>query len=546
MNISGFDAGSYIDSVSSNGTNLPNIAIAASGGGYRALMNGAGFLAAADDRTTNSTATGGIGGLLQATTYVAGLSGGGWLVGSIFTNNFSSVTELRDSARVWQFDNTIFSGPQSSGIQILSTANYYDQLYDAVQEKENAGFNNTITDYWGRALSYQLVNATNGGPAYTFSSIALEPNFMNGSIPMPFLVSDARAPGQAIVSGNSTVYEFNPFEFGSWNPTTYAFAPMRYIGSNFSAGVIPNDQQCIAGFDQVGFVMGTSSTLFNEALITLNTTSLPSIVKNALSDILTEIGEDNNDIAPYDPNPFYHYNNDTNPVAFTHQLTLVDGGEDGQNIPLAPVIQPFRAVDVVFAIDSSADTTYGWPNGTSLVATYGGVAFPSVPSQNTFVNLGLNTQPTFFGCNASNTTTGNASTSPLIVYVPNAPYITNSNVSTFNLQYNNTQRDAIIRNGYDVATLGNGTMDSDWGSCVACAILSRSFTRTGTQVPDACSSCFTKYCWNGTVNDTTPANYDPEPKLAEVSLKSSGTRQVVGLKSGAMVCTIMVGIFMFM
>lgn len=50
MNISGFDAATYINGVKNNASTLPNIGIAVSGGGYRALMNGAGFIAAADDR----------------------------------------------------------------------------------------------------------------------------------------------------------------------------------------------------------------------------------------------------------------------------------------------------------------------------------------------------------------------------------------------------------------------------------------------------------------------------------------------------------------
>jgi lysophospholipase len=69
-NIGGFDAETYIKNVSSGVTDLPNIAIAVSGGGYRALMNGAGFLSAADSRTSGSTDNGGIGGLLQASTYL--------------------------------------------------------------------------------------------------------------------------------------------------------------------------------------------------------------------------------------------------------------------------------------------------------------------------------------------------------------------------------------------------------------------------------------------------------------------------------------------
>ena len=73
--IPGYDAATYIEENKGNSSRLPNIGIAVSGGGYRALMNGGGFLAAADNRTTNSTNAGGIGGLLQATTYLAGLSG---------------------------------------------------------------------------------------------------------------------------------------------------------------------------------------------------------------------------------------------------------------------------------------------------------------------------------------------------------------------------------------------------------------------------------------------------------------------------------------
>lgn len=532
MNISNFDATSYMNGIRNNVSALPNIGLAVSGGGYRALMNGAGFLAAADNRTNNATNRGQIGGLLQSATYVAGLSGGGWLVGSIYTNNFSSVQDLRDGSKgssVWQFGNSIFEGPASNGIQILSTANYFSTIQDEVSSKEDAGYNTSITDYWGRALSYQLVNATNGGPSYTFSSIALEPNFQSGSIPMPFLVSDGRAPGTSIVSLNSTVYEFSPFELGSWDPTTYAFAPLQYVGSNFSAGVVPSDGSCVEGFDQAGFVMGTSSTLFNQFLLQINTTAIPQTLRDIFTRLLTDLGEDSNDIAQWQPNPFYRYNNATNRNAESQQLTLVDGGEDGQNIPLYPLLQPMRNVDVIFAVDSSADTTYNWPNGTSLVATYqrslnntieNGTAFPSIPDQNTFVNLGLNNRPTFFGCNASNLT----GPAPLVVYLPNAPYIAFSNVSTFDPEYNDTQRNAIIRNGYEVATLANGTLDAQWPACMACAVLSRSFDRTGTTVPDECTQCFNRYCWNGTV-DSTPVegNYTPAFKAGEVNLSAASS-----------------------
>ena len=531
MNIPNFDAASYINGNRNNASALPNIGIAMSGGGWRALQNGAGFLAAADNRTTNATNSGMIGGLLQASTYLAGLSGGGWLVGSIYTNNFSSVTDLRDSKRVWNFGNSIAEGPNDDGIQVISTADYYNTIRDEVDDKSHAGFETSITDYWGRALSFQLVNAVDGGPSYTWSSISQDPRLMSGSIPMPVLIADGRAPDTVVVSLNSTVFEINPWETGSWDPTLYAFAPTQYVGSNFSDGTLPTNESCIAGFDQVGFVMGTSSTLFNTFLLNLNSTSVPDFLKTILASILSDIGDDNEDIARWSPNPFFHYQNST--ISQDRDLDLVDGGEDLQNLPLYPLIQPVRNVDVIFAVDSSADTTFNWPNGTALVATYqrstnpaieNGTAFPSIPDQNTFVNLGLNNHPTFFGCDASNIT----GTAPLIVYIPNAPYITESNVSTFDPVYNNTQRNAMIRNGYDVATQGNGTVDSEWPACVACAVLSRSLGRTGTDVPDMCKGCFDRYCWNGTVMSEQPKTYEPAFKSQMVSLKSAAS--VVGVQ----------------
>jgi lysophospholipase len=45
----------------------------------------------------------------------------------------------------------------------MSVTAYYNGLHDNVTAKANAGFPTSITDYWGNALSFQLVNASNGG-----------------------------------------------------------------------------------------------------------------------------------------------------------------------------------------------------------------------------------------------------------------------------------------------------------------------------------------------------------------------------------------------
>jgi lysophospholipase len=336
---------------------------------------------------------------------------------------------------------------------------------------------------------------------------------------MPILVSDGRAPGEQILSSNATVFEINPFEIGSWDPSLFGFAPLKYMGSNFESGFLGNTQPCISGFDNAGFVMGTSSSLFNTVVTSItgqqSGSGLTGTVLNWLKELATQFGNAEDDIASWSPNPFYKWNVGDNLSANSKNLTLVDGGEDGQNIPLYPLLQQQRAVDVLIAVDSSADTGNGkgWPNGTSLIATYerskntalmNGTAFPAIPDINTFINLGLNARPSFFGCDAKN----QSAPTPLIVYIPNAPYSYDSNISTATTELSNDERNRIIQNGYNSATMGNSSAEANWPTCLGCAILSRSFDRTGTAIPKACADCFALHCWNGT-RDSRPVTYNP-------------------------------------
>jgi lysophospholipase len=543
LKIGGFDVDAYLGS--GGGSNdqavsaLPNIAISFSGGGYRALQVGAGVMAAFDSRTENATSMGHLGGLLQSTTYVSGLSGGAWLTGSIFVNNFTSVTALRDdtAGSVWNFANSILEGPEQGGIQVFDKVGYYQSVADTVSRKATAGFETTLTDFWGRGLSFQLVNATEGGPAVTWSSIALTEAFQNGDMPMPIVLAVEREPDMKLISRTTSVYEFNPFEMGTWDPTAFGFVPMQYLGSEFKNGSIPDGTSCVAGFDNVGFIMGTSSSLFNAVLTAVGQVDAPKFLKDIISAKVTELSGLNEDIADY-PNPFFDVNEASNPSAKAESLRLVDGGLDFQNIPLHPVIQPVRNVDVIFAVDSSGDTEFSWPNGTALVTTYerslagaaiaNGTRFPSIPDVNTMVNLGLNSRPTFFGCNSSNIT--DEYVVPLVVYIPNSPYSSYTNFSTFQPQaFDDSLRNANIQNGYDIATMGNASINAEWPACVGCAILSRSLGRTGTPVPEVCAKCFQQFCWDGSLNSTVPANYEPVLRFEQAATSSAAAGLARGL-----------------
>lgn len=188
-------------------------------------------------------------------------------------------------------------------------------------------------------------------------------------------------------------------------------------------------------------------------------------------------------------------------------LELVDGGEDSQNIPLWPLLQPERQVDVILAVDSSSNTKYNWPSGSSLTHTYRRInnnasyidtlSFPSVPGPDTFLALGLNQRPTFFGCDGRNHS-GTGPPPPLVVYLPNTPFSYYTNTSTFQLKYEDAEVDGFVQNGREQIEQGG----EDWSECLACAIIQRARERSGDVVgygDGRCEECFQSYCWNGTV-----------------------------------------------
>ncbi|KAK9472562.1 lysophospholipase catalytic domain-containing protein [Dipodascopsis tothii] len=513
-----------------------DIGMAFSGGGYRAMLQGAGVLAAADSRTPNSTVNGGIGGLLQSSVYLAGLSGGNWLLGSVVINNFTTIRNLQGDPNVWDLEHSIFN---PGGWKIWETVDYYSTLVDDVKGKEQAGFDISLTDYWGRALSNQFFNESDGGPELTFSNIKDLEAFKSYEMPFPMVVADGRPYNTKIVSLNSTVFEFNPFEMGSWDPTLFAMVDLQYLGSNLSAGVPVNDTACYSGYDNAGFIVGTSSSLFNEFLLELNSSGVEGVLYDAATAVLTGISSEDDDIAVYDPNPFYGVNPALSYMWNETELTLVDGGEDNQNVPLYPLIQPARNVDVIFASDNSADTDYNWPNGSSLVATYerqfvsigNGTVFPSVPDTESFLGLGLTSQPTWFGCDSKNLT----AKSPLIVYLANHPYSYYSNTSTFKMEYEEDEVAGMIENGYNAATQGNGTLNDDWQSCLACAIIHRETERRGVSPSSQCQACLDKYCWDGSVYNGTVTTAEFEPT---VSIESAAAAMLLAARASTVAVAI--------
>ena len=167
VNMTDFDVDEFM---TKNSSLLVNIAVSVSGGGYRSMLTGAGQVAALDNRTQDALEVG-LGGILQSSTYFAGLSGGAWLVGSLTMQDFASVDQIvfEDPDDLWnltetrQLPNTtslwkvIYPAIRLDAIGVLSHINNWNNgIQLDLEKKEAAGYETTITDAWGRALAFQL------------------------------------------------------------------------------------------------------------------------------------------------------------------------------------------------------------------------------------------------------------------------------------------------------------------------------------------------------------------------------------------------------
>lgn len=631
-------------------TRSVSIGFAISGGGYRSMLTGAGVIAAFDARTTNTTLTNGLGGLLQSSDYIAGISGGAWLVMNLLASDFQPVVEsIQDQGCSWDLGDSLLEGvpdfdpetleskvvqltqdqPQpvkAKKLQSFSTEKtskfvklglvqnllkifnlsnrssnvvttkestikedgmfskilkpiffkkkestdrredfagsikkviyYYRDIHLEIRSKKMAGFPITLTDYWGRALARRIFSRKIRSPGVTMTSVRTLKSFQTYQQPFPIICAIEAVPEKQFTSETSHTLEITPFEFGSWEPHLNSFVNVTYLGTKLQDGR-PQGDNCVAGYDNLGFLTGVSSSLFNYIFVylfqNLLETQLSTLV--AIQNILKSFGLQSNskswygpqqhpDFALISPNPFFEKSvKGTKEISKRDHIFLTDGGGDGQNIPFHPFLQYARKVDVVFAFDMSGDLD-NLPNGTSLIRTskryqsagtkvpyfYGESVdrltnktvfgaksvFPRVPSYQEFQERNLSNRPMFLGCdlkydyadkgavdNTDEMYLGELNpfcyVPPLIIYTANTNHSFASNRSTFKLSYSASEVRGMIQNGYNLATFMNGTVESDYAVCVSCALFKRKFDRLALfgnfTVPAACNDCYAKYCY---------------------------------------------------
>ena len=237
--------GAWLQKVNSgfSTTNLPAVALTTSGGGLRSLLTGAGVIQAFDSRDSNV----GTSGLYQGLTYQAGLSGGGWLLSSIAGNNYPTVSNLQSTLWTTAFAESLFI-PDNVGVGAA-----YAQVSADVVAKNAAGYPPTLVDVYGRLLDYQLVKGPDGGVAVELSSITGFSNFTSHNVPFPIITATnvETATGACTPPNNTVIFEFSPYEFGSFDSGVNAFTQTKYLGTFLSNGS-PTKATCETNYDNLG------------------------------------------------------------------------------------------------------------------------------------------------------------------------------------------------------------------------------------------------------------------------------------------------------
>jgi len=373
----------------------------------------------------------------------------------------------------------------------------YLEIVAVILLKGLAVYRTTLTDAWGRLLSYQLVKGHDAGVSTTLSSITKFFNWTSHAVPFQVITSLGVKTrlGEGLPGPNATTYKFTPYEFGSWDSNVSGFAPTKYLGTSMKNGK-PSGWICTTNYDNLGLVLGTSSNLFNFACFAApESKNSTDDIQESISALVNEVHKvSTEDIyARYD-NPFYKWQspsgtpNPANNVASQKDLSLMDGGEALQNNPIWQFLQPAREISAIIVNGNSADTSLHYLNGSEILTTYvqslnhGLTRMPFIPSVDTFLTEGLNKRASFFGCNDASKVT--------IVYLPNTEYLYPIGLDTYQAIYPKEQTEAMIANGVQIATQES---KEGWATCLGCALM----MKTASALPEECSACFNEYCYCG-------------------------------------------------
>ncbi len=305
---------------------IPRVAIACSGGGYRAMLYTTGALKAFIKH-----------GTFDLVSYLVGLSGSTWAIASWISSGMSI-----DLFHDWLI-NHIYS--HMDGLSVDDAALIEEVVLTKYCSGQPVGF----VDLYGACIANNLFGlfAKNKNSVHLSEQVAA---IGDGSLPLPIYTAVSGEENQT----ETIWYEFTPYEIGA--SRFAAYVPTWAFGRKFKNGLSVSNapEQSMGTFlGTFGLAIGaTIKQIFQDENLMNATQS--ALVHTILARILQKYGNDRLVTAEY-LNCIYQMAGiprDALPV-----LRLVDAGTDF-NLPYPPISgqRPDRHADIIIFIDASAGT----------------------------------------------------------------------------------------------------------------------------------------------------------------------------------------------
>ncbi|KAG9035347.1 hypothetical protein FRB95_011498 [Tulasnella sp. JGI-2019a] len=363
---------------------LPILAIAASGGGFRAMCNTAGALRAAESS-----------GILDVTTYIAGISGSCWTLGALYSGISGSYSprlaaeHLRQRARSSYIDAATFD------MVITKPTNKY-LLTGIINKLASPSGNLSLVDIYGTLLSARLFTPED---LTKLNPLHLSPRHFrvpvdDASLPMPIFTAVSRHLSEAekaqkaaekmatakthtgtfqhekkVVEreeSNWLWYEYSPYEvgcdeLGAWIPS---WALGRLFDKGKSLNRTPEVSFSILSGVFASAFCASLQHYYQEVIPVIR--QLPRPLYTWITDLVTNRETNIDHVHPVPPDEVPNFvrgmagrlrQGSPDGITEAETIGLMDAGAE-LNIPYYPLLR--RNVDCIISLDASADSQDLW------------------------------------------------------------------------------------------------------------------------------------------------------------------------------------------
>ncbi|KAK9350488.1 acyl transferase/acyl hydrolase/lysophospholipase [Lipomyces doorenjongii] len=348
---------------------IPTIAVTGSGGGYRAMVATCGYIISLQET-----------GLLDCTTYLAGVSGSTWLMALFYTLAEYDTTKLIDHIKARTGVHIAFL---PAAMELFTTAPTDKFLLHGIIEKLHYNYSSvSLPDIYGVLLSSRLLVPNNELIVDRDNlKISSQRRIVDtGAVPMPIYTAVRHEFGLAEAEESKTQadntvtqqhkkreswfqwFEFTPYEVGC--EEVCAWIPTWSLGRRWRNGV--SVDTAIPELN-LTLLLGTFGSAFCATLSHFYKEIRPALPDISISQSLDNIIKENDDnlkeVHPITPAGIPNYllglksylpPSCPESIHTEKDINLMDAGMDN-NLALYPLLRPEREVDMILAFDSSAD-----------------------------------------------------------------------------------------------------------------------------------------------------------------------------------------------